>query len=353
MTDTLDLTGKAGSKWRHGYIPLNAAAVALKEHRDPGNISKRGRRADEDSKDKAKRLLKGEGYSLNGHGQAPKRGYMVSLDEKHGGVETTVEGKVAPSDIYRHKIALQQAYAKRNNGRIGSPLDSPSMYHGAWKDPESGKTYLDVSRQHNSIEVAAREAQKMGQLAIFDVKAGKSVPTADALKMAAKAKRDREYVKSQAQAWRNTTDVVKTVDNGPGFENIRADGDRTTIKQDMRSAIRQYGSDRTQWTMPVLKALAHVDPLSQLEVQRRKGQKRNIVKGDVKALQARQGKNMTPKKAQRTRKAVDPRAVEGSLDYLPGTGQEIHNPAGNIADKLVSELGLRSSKKEGQESEPV
>jgi len=29
--------GKAGSKWEHGYVPLNPAAVALKAHRKPGS----------------------------------------------------------------------------------------------------------------------------------------------------------------------------------------------------------------------------------------------------------------------------------------------------------------------------
>lgn len=28
--------GKDGSKWKHGYIPENAAATALKAHRKPG-----------------------------------------------------------------------------------------------------------------------------------------------------------------------------------------------------------------------------------------------------------------------------------------------------------------------------
>ncbi len=30
--------GKDGSKWKHDYIPLNAAAVALKAHRKPSSV---------------------------------------------------------------------------------------------------------------------------------------------------------------------------------------------------------------------------------------------------------------------------------------------------------------------------
>ena len=39
--------GKDGSKWKHGYIPENAAATALKMHRKPGGktgTAKTGRR---------------------------------------------------------------------------------------------------------------------------------------------------------------------------------------------------------------------------------------------------------------------------------------------------------------------
>lgn len=36
---TVDL-GTDGAKWAHGYVPLNAAAVAIKEHRKPGHAGK-------------------------------------------------------------------------------------------------------------------------------------------------------------------------------------------------------------------------------------------------------------------------------------------------------------------------
>lgn len=180
----VDLAGKDGSKWKHGYIPENAAAVALKNHKNPGHLSGRGRFSDPDSKEKSKILDKSSGFSLNQNGRTPTSGYMVSLDDKHGGVEHKVRGNVNASDIYQHKKALVTKHEQTHNGQVGSALDDPSNYHGAWKDGDT--TYLDVSKNHKSIVSAAKAAKENNQLAIYDVKNGTSIKTEDALKMAAK-----------------------------------------------------------------------------------------------------------------------------------------------------------------------
>jgi hypothetical protein len=184
--------GKVGSKWKHGYIPENPAAVALKHHKKPGHLSGRGRFADSDAKNKAKTLAKSGGFSINNRGRSPKSGFMVSLDANHGGVEQVFDGKVSASDIYNHKKALVDSYTKSHGGRVGSALDDPSHFHGAWRDESTGKTYLDVSKRHNSIITAAQHARENNQLAIYDVKNGTTINTKDALKMAAKELRKRK-----------------------------------------------------------------------------------------------------------------------------------------------------------------
>lgn len=52
--DDIEL-GKDGSQWKHGYIPENPAAVALKNHRKPGDLGRVGK------KDK-----RPEGWSVEG-----------------------------------------------------------------------------------------------------------------------------------------------------------------------------------------------------------------------------------------------------------------------------------------------
>lgn len=176
--------GKDGSKWKHGYIPENAAARALKSHKNPGFVSGRGKFSDDDSKAKAKTLAKNGGFSQNAKGESPKSGYMVSYDDSHGGVEHKVRGNVTASDIYKHKKALVDKYSQTHGGRIGSPLDDPSNYHGAWAD--NGITYLDVSKNVKDLATAAQMAKEQKQLAIYDVAGDKSIDTADALRLAAK-----------------------------------------------------------------------------------------------------------------------------------------------------------------------
>jgi hypothetical protein len=330
LSNVIDLTGKFGSKWRHGYIPLNAAARALKLHKNPGNISKRGRFADADSKDKAKLLEKHGGYSLNGHGHSPKSGYMVSYDEKHGGIESVIEGKVAPSDIYRHKGALQAAHSARK-GRMSSPLDSPSNYHGAWKDSESGKTYLDVSRNHRSLEKAALAAQSMGQLAIYDVKNQKSINTADALKMAAKEKRSRAQIgeKLTSTEQRFTAGKMsKDEHTVMVLGSLRSSGKynpdagstnsaKPSIADTIKSVEADYGSDRSKWPASVLKAAAPYDAVAQIHLNK-------IGTTDYKAGRPKARKTPLTASQRHAHK------TNTGLDWKPDTADDSSTPSRNV-----------------------
>lgn len=171
--------GQSGSKWKHGYIPLNPAAVALKMHRKPKGGS---RPSSSTAKHKAGLMRQHGGFSLNEHGQTPKGGYMVSFDAKHGGVEHKIAGKATARQIDKHHAAVA--------GKLGSS----NVYHGGWHDASSNHTYLDASKRHSNIGSAAKMAHAQGQLAIYDVKNGKEIKTADALKMAAKAQKAKGKV---------------------------------------------------------------------------------------------------------------------------------------------------------------
>lgn len=146
--------------WRHGWVPLDPEAVAEKEHRTT--------KADVD---KAAMLNKPDsGFSINAKGESPKSGYMVAYDEAHGGTERVLEGKVHGADIAAHRVLSRHM------------LSDPANFHGAWVDPDTGKTYLDVSRNVQGLSDAAKMAATQHQLSIYDVKGGRSIPTKDAIK---------------------------------------------------------------------------------------------------------------------------------------------------------------------------
>lgn len=117
------------------------------------------------------------GFSYNRNGSVPTHGYMVSLSPANGGVEHASHGKITAGDIARHESKISRSLADEHN------------YQGGWHDPETGATYLDVSRNHGDIVSAAKAAKANKQLAIYDVKNGKSISTSDALRMAARVTR--------------------------------------------------------------------------------------------------------------------------------------------------------------------
>jgi hypothetical protein len=226
------------AQWHHGWVPANAEAMRIKA----GLIGKNG------------------GFSLNKNGNAPKSGYMVSFDAKHGGVETTISGEVTAEHIAAHQTA------------VAPMLKSPRNYHGAWKDPESGKTFLDVSRNHRDIESAALHAKEQNQLAIYDVKNGKSITTREALRMAAKAKRDRQLTSDTVTS--SNPKLQKTIDIFRGFredntaESARRDNVRkevgVTVASHIRSVEQTYGSDRSKWPKELLAAAAPYDMVARI-----------------------------------------------------------------------------------------
>lgn len=55
-------------------------------------------------------------------------------------------------------------------------LSRDGAYFGGWKDPASGRYFLDVSRGFEDRAAALEAGRRAGQLAIYDSQTGESVP---------------------------------------------------------------------------------------------------------------------------------------------------------------------------------
>lgn len=114
--------------------------------------------------ERAKKANKEGGFSLNHKGESPKGGFMVSLAKDQGGVEHIIKGRgVTAQDVKRHREAA------------ADQLKDPAIFQGAWKDEDSGATYLDVSRNVKSRKEALQLGQQHHQLAVYDVANGVSI----------------------------------------------------------------------------------------------------------------------------------------------------------------------------------
>jgi hypothetical protein len=86
--------------------------------------------------------------------------------------EPGVEQEIPASQLTR------DALEKHWNENAGNVTD-PDTFHGGWHDPQSGNAYLDISRQYDDPNEAMDAGRRNGQLAIYDFKAGKSIPVPD------------------------------------------------------------------------------------------------------------------------------------------------------------------------------
>ncbi len=104
------------------------------------------------------------GFSINPlTGGKPTKRYMVA---QPGHEQVFEPGQITPDDIQNHATKTQHLYG------------DPNMYQGGWTDPDSGKHYLDASRNMGDIDSAMDQARKNNELSIFDLHSGKSIPTA-------------------------------------------------------------------------------------------------------------------------------------------------------------------------------
>lgn len=105
-----------------------------------------------------------EGYSVNVHGEAPVDGYMVG-----GEVPSLILPLDAWKPMHNTDEWLTEHWVLLNG--------EPGLYAGIWTDPETGKTYIDISRNVADLYTALAIADARGELAIWDVASAKEVRT--------------------------------------------------------------------------------------------------------------------------------------------------------------------------------
>ena len=106
------------------------------------------------------------GYSVNiPTGDIPNEGLMMGM-YKNTDPRNMVLDKLTKKDI-------EQQYL--TNKKV---LDRPENYFGSWLDPESKKTYLDVSQKFapNELRKAVKFGERTNQIAGYDVGKGESFP---------------------------------------------------------------------------------------------------------------------------------------------------------------------------------
>ncbi|XVV04506.1 hypothetical protein ACQPW3_03555 [Actinosynnema sp. CA-248983] len=96
-------------------------------------------------------------------GAAVADGYAVSVDPYY---ERTHDQPVTADDLAAYLVTAQRAFAL------------PRRVLGGWHDPDSGRVHLDVSVVVPTLAEALELGRSAGQLAVFDLAAGNSVPVA-------------------------------------------------------------------------------------------------------------------------------------------------------------------------------
>ena len=105
------------------------------------------------------------GFSVNMvTGREPTTGYMVSIYPDRSMEKPAV--MLRPVDLKR--------YIKANR----EVLHLPGRHFGAWHDPKTGRVWFDISVRVETAAEAEALGQKHGQLAYFDLAAGRSIDIA-------------------------------------------------------------------------------------------------------------------------------------------------------------------------------
>jgi hypothetical protein len=104
------------------------------------------------------------GFSVNPvDGSDVRVGYAVAV---HPELERIVDGPVTSGDLHDYIAHAKDA------------LSLPGRVLGGWRDPATGRVYLDVSVVVADLFDALTLARHTAQLAIFDFSAMRSVPVA-------------------------------------------------------------------------------------------------------------------------------------------------------------------------------
>ncbi len=104
------------------------------------------------------------GFSVDpSDGSNVRTGYAVAVHPEH---EYVFDGRVTSNDLHEYIARAKDA------------LTLPGRVLGGWRDPGTGRVYLDVSVVTTDVSEAMTLARKTQQLAIFDFSTMESIPVA-------------------------------------------------------------------------------------------------------------------------------------------------------------------------------
>ena len=110
---------------------------------------------------------KNGGMSVDpGTGREPRHGYMVGQQGTGHIVDAVEFYSVRGPRLVRDYLAGHHVQ-----------LSHPRAHLGTWHDRESGKVFLDISRNHRNLEEATLDGKKNDQIAIWDLDNGGEIPT--------------------------------------------------------------------------------------------------------------------------------------------------------------------------------
>jgi hypothetical protein len=106
--------------------------------------------------------IKDGGTSINLRGQKPQDGLMVGRFANDDARTMVIEGDLTPDHI--------NDFISKNSDVLGEP----DSHIGTWRNPDDGKTYIDVSRRFapNQMDEAKAFGQSTNQISGYDVGAG-------------------------------------------------------------------------------------------------------------------------------------------------------------------------------------
>jgi hypothetical protein len=104
------------------------------------------------------------GFSVNpGDGSDVRTGYAVAVHPEH---ERIYDDRVTRNDLHDYIAQAKDA------------LSLPGRVLGGWRDPATGRVYLDVSVVTSDLSEAMTLARETEQIAIFDFSSMESIPVA-------------------------------------------------------------------------------------------------------------------------------------------------------------------------------
>ena len=119
--------------------------------------------------------------------QGKRGGYYVSRDPRlpveAGGSPEAVSGRPFDTQaVHEHLNDIKHTASKIvptgfGKVRAATPAESANVHQGIWNDPESKKTYMDVSDRIPSLSTALKRGIEQKQLAIWAAGKGTELPT--------------------------------------------------------------------------------------------------------------------------------------------------------------------------------